>query len=291
MSVKERVAAILKGSEGVLDENNVAVLGLSRCGKTVFVTLMSHAFDHYFLDKHPEIRAHPKAGRPFLETCENSMRDGEFPERTQQFSRDKIIFEMRSTGATAKTIEFKLPDISGEDYEKMCLGDEIRGEDRVVKIADMDKDKGQTFGHMIYVIYAKMYVFQIDCSKFGEWEKNDTKFQRALTTIQDFKNVAGLSKKGRIETPIAIVLTKTDRLEDREIKPEELVREKMRRFYNTLNDIHTGERAFFMVHVDVKRNSENEIDTSDGVKVAQPLSYSHEEYVNFLWWLHENLLE
>jgi len=291
MSVKERVAAILQGSEGVLAGNNVAVLGPTGSGKTVFVTLMSHAFDHHFLDKHSEIRAHPKAGRPFLDACENSMRDGEFPERTQQLSRDKIIFEMRNTGATSQTIEFKLPDISGEDYKNMCLGPEIRGEERVVKVADMDKGKGETFGHMIYVVYAKMYVFLIDCSKFMDWEKNDTKYQQALTTIQDFKNVTGLAKKERIETPIAIVLTKTDQLEDREIKPEELVRQKMRRFYNTLEDIHVGERAFFMVHVDVKRNNENEIDTSDGVKVAQPLSYSHEEYANFLWWLHQNLLE
>jgi len=291
MSVQERVAAILQASETISDENNVAVLGPSLCGKTVFVTLMSHALDHYFLDAHPEIRAHPKEGRPFLEGCENNMRDGEFPERTQPLSRDKIIFEMRNTGATSNTIEFKLPDISGEDYKNMCLGDEIRGEERVVKVADMDKGKGVTFGHMIYVVYAKMYVFLIDCSKFEDWEKNDTKYQLALTTIQDFKKVSNLSKKGRIETPIAIVLTKTDCLENREINPEELIHQKMRRFYNTLEDIHVGKRAFFMMHVDVKRNNENEIDTSEGLKVAQPLSYSHEEYTNFLWWLHQNLLE
>lgn len=291
MSVKERVAAILKASQTALDENNVAVLGPTGSGKTVFITLMSHAFDHHFLDAHPEIRAHPKAGRPFLEACENSLRDGEFPERTQQLSRDKIIFEMRNTGSTATTVEFSLPDISGEDYKNMCLGEEIRGEERVVKVSDMGKGKGETFGHMIYVIYAKMYVFLVDCSKLSEWEKNDTRYQQALTTIQDFKTAAGLARKGRIETPIAIVLTKTDYLEDRDINPEELVRQKMRRFYNTLDDIHVGKRAFFMIHVDVKRNSENEIDTSEGLKVAQPLSYGHEEYVKFLWWLHQNLIE
>ena len=46
-----------------------------------------------------------------------------------------------------------------------------------------------------------------------------------------------------------------------------------------------------MVHVDVQRNRENEVDSVEGIKVAKPLSYSHHEYTKFLWWLHENLLE
>lgn len=290
MSAKDRLASVLGASETVLEENNVAVLGPSGTGKTVFITLLSHAMDNYFLDEHPELRAHPKAGRPFLEACENNMRDGLFPERTQQLSRDKIIFEMRNTGATATTIEFKLPDISGEDYKNMCLGEEIRGEDRVVKVSDMGKGKGESFGHMIYAIYAKMYVILLDCSKLPEWEQMQTKYTQALTTIQDFQTITGNSKNERINVPIAIVLTKGDKLENIDIAPNELVHKKMRRFYNTLEDIHVGPREFFLMHVDVERNSENEVDTSEGLKVAKPLSYSHKEYTRFLWWLHQNLL-
>lgn len=291
MSTEEKMAPILQASESILNENNVAVLGPSGTGKTVFITLLSHAMDNHFLDDHPELRAHPKEGRPFLELCENNMRDGEFPDRTQQLSRDKIIFEMRGTGATAGSMQFKLPDISGEDYNHMCLGPEIRGDERVVKVCDMGKAKGAPYGENIYAVYAKMYVILLDCSKITEWENNQTKYTQALTTIQDFKKSTNIAKNGRINTPIAVVLTKADRLEDRNVSAQELVKKHMRRFHNALEDIHVGKREYFMVHVDVQRNQENEIDTTNGEKVAKPLSYSHNEYSQFLWWLHQNLLE
>lgn len=292
MSIEEKMAPILKVSSTIQNQNNVAVLGPSGTGKTVFIALLSHAMDNHFLDEHPELRAYPKDGKQFLESCENSMRDGEFPERTQQLSRDKIIFEMRGTGATAGSMEFKLPDISGEDYEHMCLGPEIRGNERVVKVCDMGKTKGMPYGENIYAVYAKMYVILLDCSKMeSDWENDQTKYTQALTTIQDFKKSTSTAKNGRINTPIAIVLTKADSLEDRDVSAQELVKKWMRRFHNTLEDIHVGKREYFMVHVDVKRNQENEIDTTDGVKVAKPLLYSHSEYSRYLWWLHQNLLE
>ncbi len=291
MSVQEKIAPIIKAAESIQNENNVAVLGPSGTGKTVFITLLSHAIDNHFLDEHPELRAHPKDGRPFLEACENSLRDGEFPERTQQLSRDKIIFEMRGTGATASSMEFKLPDISGEDYKNMCLGEEIRGDARVVKVCNLGIIKGQPYSEMIYAVYAKMYVILLDCSKMkSDWEHDQTQYSQALTTIQDFKKSTNTSKNGRIGTPIAIVLTKADSLEDRDVPAKDLVKKYMCRFYNTLEDIHDGEREYFMVHIDVQRNRENEVDSTDGIKVAKPLSYSHHVYTKFLWWLHENLL-
>ncbi len=291
MSIQEKMTPILKASDAIQNENNVAVLGPSGTGKTVFITLLSHAIDNHFLDDRPELRAHPKDGRPFLESCENSLRDGEFPERTQQLSRDKIVFEMRGTGATASSMEFKLPDISGEDYKNMCLGEEIRGNERVVKVCQMGIVKGQPYSEMIYAVYAKIYVFLLDCSKMKtDWEKDQTQYSQVLTTIQDFKKSTNTSKNERINTPIAIVLTKADSLEDRNVSAKDLVKQYMRRFYNTLEDIHDGEREYFMVHVDVQRNRENEVDSTEGLKVAKPLSYSHPVYTEFLWWLHENLL-
>lgn len=291
MSIQEKMTTILKASETIQNENNVAVLGPSGTGKTVFITLLSHAIDNHFLDEHPELRAHPKDGRPFLESCENGLRKGEFPERTQQLSRDKIVFEMRGTGATASSMEFKLPDISGEDYKNMCLGEDIRGNERVVKVCQIGIVKGQPYSDMIYAVYAKMYVFLLDCSKMKtEWENDQTQYSQALTTIQDFKKSTNTSTNGRINTPIAIILTKADCLEDRDVSAKDLVKKYMRRFYNTLDDIHDGEKEYFMVHVDVQRNRENEVDSTEGLKVAKPLSYSHPAYTKFLWWLHENLL-
>ncbi len=63
--------------------------------------------DNHFLDDHPELRVHPKEKRPFLKLCKNNMREGKFPDRTQQLSRDKIIFEIRGDKITKEiTIAF-----------------------------------------------------------------------------------------------------------------------------------------------------------------------------------------
>ena len=47
MSLAEKLAA----AKSLGDENHVAVLGPSGSGKTVFITLLNHAMDEYFLDK------------------------------------------------------------------------------------------------------------------------------------------------------------------------------------------------------------------------------------------------
>ena len=272
------------------NENNVAVLGPTGSGKTVFITLLNHAMDNYFLKSHANLKVVIKEGIPFLEACENGMRDGEFPERTQQLSRDKIVLTMSGTGSTSQSIDIGFPDISGEDYDKLCLSDEKSGAERTLQALEMGKGRS-LISPMSHVVYAKMYVILLDCSKISEWPDMQTRFAQALTSIKDFKTKIQNSKNEKINVPIAIVLTKSDRLPDRNIDLETTVHEKMPRFYNALDAIHDGKRHYFKMFVDVKRNSDNETDISGGLKVAQPLSYSHNDYVSFLSWLHENILE
>ena len=92
----------------------------------------------------------------------------------------------------------------------------------------------------------------------------------------------------RVDIPIGIVLTKADTLSDPEVEPEKLIHDEMRKFYNALNSIHTGQKYFFKVHVDVERNGDNETGDTE-LELRVPLTYSHEEYVNILWWIHQNI--
>ncbi len=134
MSVEERLNTILPAAEAELGNRNfVAILGLSGVGKTVLVTLLGHALDKYFLKKQSEIKGRITGGRVFLETCENGMLDGIFPERTQLLAREEIVIEMNRSGGTGKAIEIRLPDISGETFNTLCLGDEISAERESLK--------------------------------------------------------------------------------------------------------------------------------------------------------------
>ncbi len=286
MSLRER----LNAAKDLQKENYIAVLGPSGTGKTVFITLLNHALDNYFLERHQDLTSYPKDGRPFLEACENSMIRGEFPERTQQLSRDMIVIELSGSGSTGTSIELRFPDISGEDYNHMCLGSDVRGEERVSKVLDMGRAKRDHFGPMTYAMYAKAYVILIDCSKFDDWETMGTRYARAITTIHDFKKVTNTSTNDKIDSLIAVILTKADNLPNRgELTPDDLVKKHLKRFYNTLNAVHGGKRGFFMVHVEVRRNAENVVEDPKDLKVAVPLTYDHEEYIRFVEWLHQNI--
>lgn len=290
MSTQERLPNILtQVSAELAGKNYVAILGLSGVGKTVLVTLINHALDNYFLDRYPEITSRISSGKPFLELCENNMLDGEFPQRTQPLSRDEIVIQLSRKGMTGTTSEIRLPDISGEDFNNMCMGDEITGEERALKVLEMAKPKGKLYGDMGYVLYAKMYLILLDCSKSSEWEKLATRHAQALTTIHEFKEVLKQTRNGKVETPIGIILTKADALPDPDQRAEDAVRSRMRRFLNTLDSIHGGKREFFKLHVDVERNTDNAITDPTNLKVRKPLTYSHDEYVRLISWMHENI--
>ncbi|MFZ1077981.1 MAG: hypothetical protein WAN47_11200 [Nitrosotalea sp.] len=292
MSVEERLNTILPAAEAELGNRNfVAILGLSGVGKTVLVTLLGHALDKYFLKKQSEIKGRITGGRVFLETCENGMLDGIFPERTQLLAREEIVIEMNRSGGTGKAIEIRLPDISGETFNTLCLGDEISAKERALKIFETSKPKGKTFGDMTYVIYAKIYLILLDCSKIGEWEKLAIRHNQALATIKELQSVRLKKEINKIESPIGIVLTKSDTLSNPDEPAKSVVDNNMGRFLNTLDSLHKGEKEFFKLHVDVERNTDNAITDPTALKVRRPLTYSHDEYMRLLKWIHDNSSE
>ena len=290
MSIQDKINTLLpKASEELQDQNYVSILGLSGVGKTVLVTLLSNALDNYFLDRYTDITANIASGKPFLEKCENSMLDGEFPSKTQILTKDEIVIEMDRKGATGSPTKIRFPDISGEDFENLMLGEEKTSAERIFQVLDAVKAKGKTHGDMSYIIYADLYLILLDCNKLDKWKKMATKHAMALTTIRDLKQQIGQTKREKIETPIGIILTKSDMLPDSTIDSKELLKEEMKRFMHTLDSVHKGETEFFKCFVDVERNLDNEVPDPVNSKVKKPLTYSHDEYVRLLFWIHENI--
>lgn len=290
MSVQERLAnRVAQTKKEYENKHYVAVLGYSNVGKTVLLTLISNALNKHFLERHSDINARITGGDVHLKKWENNMIDGKFPKRTEILEQEEITLNMRGAGATASTpIDFHFPDISGEDFRSLCIGDDIRGEERVLKVFDMAKAKGKLFGEKSYIAHAKIYFILLDCSKLDRWEKDALDHAQALETILECKKAIGQAKNDKIDVPIAIVLTKSDTLPNPDIEPEELLHEKMKRFEDVLKSIHSGPRKFFKVHVDVERNGDNEVGGPER-ELRVPLTYSHQQYADILWWIHQNI--
>jgi len=289
MSTQEKLNSIIPQTNKEYENKNyVAILGYSTVGKTVLVTLLSNALDNYFLDRHPDIDARIISGDVHLKKWENTMISGKFPKKTQLLEQEEIAINMSGKGATGGSVDIRFPDISGEDFRNLCIGDEVRGPDRALKVFEMAKPKGKIFGEKSYIAYAKMYFLLLDCSKLEQWEQDAIDHQQALETILECKKAIGKTKNDRVDVPIGIILTKADTLSDPEIDPAKFIHDKMRRFDNALNSIHIGQKNFFKVHVDVERNGDNEIGDTE-LELRVPLTYSHDDYVDILWCIHENI--
>ncbi len=111
---------------------------------------------------------------------------------------------------------------------------------------------------------------------------------KVLETRLECKKAIGEIKNERVDVPIGIILTKADTLPNPDIDPETLVHEKMRRFENALHSIHSGPKSFFKVHVDIERDENNEVGNTE-LELRVPLTYSHDSYVDILWWIHQEI--
>lgn len=289
MSAQEKLKSIIVLTNKEYENKNyVAILGYSTVGKTVLITLLNNALDNYFLDRHTDIDARVISGDVHLKKWENIMISGKFPKRTELLEQEEIIINMRGKGATGGSVDIRFPDISGEDFRNLCIGDEVRGPDRALKVFEMAKPKGQIFGEKSYIAYAKMYFLLLDCSKLEQWKQDAIDHQQALETILECKKAIGKTKNDKVDVPIVIILTKADTLSDPDVDPSTLIHDEMRKFYNALNSIYTGQKFFFKVHVDVERNGDNEFGDTE-LELRVPLTYSHDDYVDILRCIHQNI--
>lgn len=268
----------------------LAILGQSESGKTVFNALTKRAIFHAYLKKHPGMTAHVEQGNDFLDAAEKALLSGTFPDRNQLDIPDEIVITMGQKGFTGAKKDLRILDISGETYEKLCVERIEDPKARVQGIFEKGRGKTEQYGPMSFMVLAKMYVILIDCKEFDSWPKLDSRFSRGLTAIRHFKQVSGDLKDDQIMEPIAVVLTKIDTLPNLDEKdPGQIIQKYLPEFHNSFNSVHGGKKGFFKVSIDVKRNSDNQIEMSDGVKVKIPLTYTEDEYVLFITWVTENL--
>lgn len=145
MSVQEKLNNIIPQTEKEFgNKNYVAVLGYSQVGKTVLITLLCNALDDHFLDKHPDIVARITSGDVHVKKWENGMIEGKFPKRTEILEQEEIAINMRGSGATGSTsVDIRFPDISGEDFRNLCIGDDVRGACKSIQSIRYGKTEGK----------------------------------------------------------------------------------------------------------------------------------------------------
>lgn len=268
--------------------NIVAFLGPPNSGKTVIATLIRDSIYSHFLETYKdEFEVNMVKGYEFLKASTDMMLEGKFPSPTLPNTEGEVIFNIYRKGPLAKGIHLIIRDISGEDYESLCVAGDIHPLERVESVLRRGKTRSMRYGPLSFIVYAKMYVVMIDCSLYEKWKKYELDYSHLLNSLLDFQRVVGKDST-KIISSIAVVLTKTDclPLEKIDVSAKELIAKSMPQFDKTLGMLHSGACDYFKLSIDTQRNSENE-KVESGIKI--PWAYSSDEYERLLLWIISNI--
>lgn len=309
--MSDKPPPLLKIATDILgSQNTVAFVGNPGSGKTVLATLLKDAIFQYFGNQYAdEFGINLIKGSDVLEETEQYIFEKKvFPPETDPGTQSELIFEIARKGPLGKKITIRIHDMSGDDYKKVFLGTDILPKTRLNNILT-DKEKTETYGSLSFLIFAKLYVILIDCAEFRHWITLQTRLSQMLNSILGFKKELGETENNQFVTPLAIVLTKTDTLENGvEGSAENMLKKHMPQFYQTLNYVHAGKKEFFTVFIESDKSlvqtekiSHNptkpeivtepvtEIETIPLKKLKEPINYSNAEYVKFILWLIQTI--
>lgn len=302
-------------------QNLLSILGTSGTGKTVVASLLLEAIVNKFLPGNKDYDFHVSTGLQYMKINSLSLQDGKFPPRTAESDINHVEMVLTQQPSGGK-IFLRFNDISGELQASLLSGD-LSGESLCNRIVEYQRQKA-AYGPFSFLIFCKAYVFLIDCEDFTKWPKLQFDYMQLINNLLNMKKFVEGAENDKIKNPIAIMFTKSDLLDtkDREKKPDELLHEYMPKFSEHIKSL-TSDLSFFKVFLDVERGTDNkpievslEIKPDQDVqnppkqeadsqqteqaqdkqqkqettyKVIVPLSYSEDQYVNFISWLDKKL--
>lgn len=274
---------LAKVKKDLSDQKIMAFLGPVNSGKTVMAALLNDALFKFFAPKKPDCHPQLVSGFEYLESVRNAMFDGNFPSPTEG-TKPPVEFKIRLDAPIQVDVTMYVYDMSGEDYHSLLASKDLSAKERLDGILRKRKDRAEPYGPMSFIAVSKMYAIIVDCDAYSDWGRLDLEYANTLNSLSQLQTA---QKQNKLEVPLAIVLTKTDRLpgSDSEKDAETLFKDNMPQFYTSLKTIHSGALEYFKFHIETGRDASN---VAQPNKIKIPWSYSSDEYVRFIEWVLQN---
>ncbi len=262
MSKKNPDQLINAAKEEFKDKFIVAFIGDTHYGKTVVSTLLYDSLFHYFLPKNPDkYNARVTKGFNTLYQSHKLMNDGTFPPANLPGPIPEIAIEISSREGLGGKIELFLRDMSGEDYQRLLRTEYADPVERLVSLLNEKSPNPNMPGPFSYLAFAKMYVFLVDCSIIDKWPSEDILYGQIIKSIWDLRKGADQIANGKIAEPFAILLTKSDTLQENiQGTPREIIREKAPHLYANLEEACGNGLDFFKLGVEAEIASPADIE-------------------------------
>ena len=255
------------------NETVVTFIGDSYSGKTVYYALLKNTIAKNLHDStNGEYEGLAKYGSEKINYIIRDMYEGEFPEKTKLDAKTKVVMEITSPKLNTP-IKITLQDMPGEKYhdfiKKEIVGDNV--ENRLKEIMQYQMNKGDNYGPFTHLIFAKIYVIVMDCSKYAKWSGMEGTLATAIENLYKYKDYVDMTIHGKIYDPIAILFTKYDTLDpEKKISPDKLF-EELKEVKGAFRKYVTDMPKCFMSEVnarplndeEIKHVVDNKIDESD----------------------------
>ena len=263
--MEPELESLLENSRNDLhDRNLVSFLGEVKSGKTVVSALLKHALFNYFIpNSKGKYEGIVSGGQDIINhTLGDMIKDGLFPPSTWPIDRRVVSLDVFTTkGKGPGKVELILRDMSGEDFVDLLTREYTQPEERLQDILTFNKDDAEPYGPLAHLVFAKMYVILIDCSKNKTWNHEQSYAAGVINALREIKELAKDVHNGKIYNPIAIIFTKSDLLDPKEQStPPEKLMEKMPEFVSALKVCHNGPVNYFKMSVDVDKESKKDIE-------------------------------
>lgn len=250
------------------DQVMVAFLGDKYSGKTVHCALIKDAaVKHLREHTNGKYRGIATDGSERMNKIIDKLYGGEFPAKTYLEEATPMTVEIFSKSA-AETIKIVLRDMAGEKKEDL-LEKEMPIDDRMEEIFKLAPIEGKPYGMMAHLVFAKIYIILIDCSKYVEWPNKQAYVKDTIRNLFDIKQRIGDITNNRIHAPIAIVFSKYDTLDKEKKKSVKELMKELEEIDGALEKYHKGPIKYFKSQVVSHPVPEKELNEAVNNKIEE----------------------
>ena len=204
------------------DRFPVAFLGTENAGKTVHCALLKDAATRR-LKRHTNGKylgvATAGAGR--INKIVDALYEGRFPSKTAEGEAMQLTVEISST-ENGTDLDLIFHDMAGEEYDDLLV-EEMPDEERIRQILDTSLVGDKPYGLMTHLIFAKIYVILVDCTRIESWDSTQAYVKDAIRSIHGIKKHIRTLHNSKVPSHLAIVFSKYDTLAD-EVGVDELAK-------------------------------------------------------------------
>ena len=234
----------------------VAFLGTRYAGKTVHCALLKDAAARR-LKRHTNGKylGVATAGASRINRIVDGLYEGRFPEGTAKGEAVRLVVEISST-ENGPDIDLIFHDMAGEEYNDLLV-EEMPDEERVRQILETLKMADKPYGLMTHLIFAKIYVILVDCTRIEKWGSAQAYIKDAIRSIHEIKKYIHALHHGKISSHLAIVFSKYDTLADDKSADE--LAEKLDEVDAAVTRYVGGEVRYFRSKLDSTKMSKHEL--------------------------------